>query len=107
MFENLGADLTGKQTFVLDYRPGPKWATGKPLTEQNISGHMTYVQKAFQEGVLVAGGPVDAHHGRYVIAVADAKAAEAFIAKDPAVTSGIMKASMVHWQVFNHQAASR
>jgi hypothetical protein len=67
-FDNLAADVRGKALFVVNERPGRHWQAGKALMEQPLSEQLAYVQKAFAEGTLIAGGPVDGHQGRYIIA---------------------------------------
>jgi uncharacterized protein YciI len=56
---------------------------------------------------ILAGGPVDEHHGRYVIAAADDRAAAAWVDHDPAVNAGIFRADVTPWQVFNRQSVRR
>jgi uncharacterized protein YciI len=104
--ERLG-DVPTKPIFVLDYRPGPSWRRGKQLTEQDLTKHLDYVKTAFASGALVAGGPVDAHHGRYLVAAADRAAAEAWVKSDPAVIAQTVRVEITPWNLFNHQSPKR
>jgi uncharacterized protein YciI len=103
VFDNLGADIGGQQLFVVNERPGPNWRAGKTLLEQDLQEHLTYVQKAFTGGTVIAGGPVDSHQGRYVIAAADLGAAERWVHADPAVSAQILHPEIIGWQAFNRQ----
>jgi uncharacterized protein YciI len=107
VMENLAAGAKTDALFVLNYRPGPKWKAGKPLLEQDVTQHLAYVGKAFGKGQLLAGGPVDAHQGRYVISAADMAAALAWVAADPAVKADTFRVEVVAWQTFNRQSAKR
>jgi uncharacterized protein YciI len=101
VLDNLAADVRGKPLFVVNERPGRRWHTGKTLMEQPLTEHLAYVQKAFAEGTLLAGGPVDGHQGRYIIAAADQSAAERWTEADPAVAAGILHPEVIGWQAFN------
>jgi uncharacterized protein YciI len=104
LMENLGLDLSGRHTFVVDVLPGPAFDERKPLAEQDLGPHLRYVGTTFESGNLILAGPVDAHHGRYVFAGADHAAAEAWTKADPAVQAGILRPQITEWTVFNHQA---
>jgi uncharacterized protein YciI len=105
MFDNLAADVGGKQLFVLNYRPGPAWQAGKTLLQQPVAAHIGYVQSAFQAGTVLAGGPVDDHQGRYIVAAADQAAVDRWVQSDPGITAGIFRAEVIGWQPFNRQGA--
>jgi uncharacterized protein YciI len=106
LFEQLG-DATHKPTFVLDYHPGPRWTRGKPLAEQDLAKHLDYVKSAFASRALVAGGPVDAHHGRYLLSLADRAGAEAWVKADPAVAAETVHVEITPWEVFDRQSPLR
>jgi len=106
-FDNLSAGPKDAKLFVVNYRPGPSWRPRKPLSEQDLGSHMSYVTGALGQGTLLGGGPVDAHHGRYVISAADDRAAAAWVDADPAVASGVFRGEIVRWQTFNRQKARR
>jgi uncharacterized protein YciI len=101
--DNLGADVHGHELFVVNERPGPNWRAGKTLLEQDLQAHLAYVRQAFAAGTLIAGGPVDGHQGRYIVAAADRAAAERWVQTDPAVIAGVLHPEIIGWQAFNRQ----
>jgi uncharacterized protein YciI len=103
VFDNLGADVRGQELFVVNERPGRNWHAGRTLLEQDLQRHLAYVQKAFAGGTLIAGGPVDGHQGRYIIAAADLAAAELWVQADPAVVAQILHPEVIGWHAFNRQ----
>jgi uncharacterized protein YciI len=103
MFDNLSEDVSGKELFVVNYRPGRSWQGGRTLIQQDVGAHMGYVQKAFADGTLLAGGPVDDHQGRYIVAAANQAAVERWVEADPAVASRLLHAEIIGWQAFNRQ----
>jgi uncharacterized protein YciI len=103
--DQLSAPPRAGGLFVLDYLPGPAWQARKPLEQQDLARHLAYVGQAAAGGGVLAGGPVDAHHGRYVIAAADARAAAAWVAADPAVLAGTVRVTITGWQAFHRQSA--
>jgi uncharacterized protein YciI len=103
VFDNLGADVHGQELFVVNERPGRNWRAGKTLLEQDLQKHLAYVQAAFAAGTLLAGGPVDGHQGRYVVAGANQAAVERWVQADPAVLADILHPEILGWQVFNRQ----
>jgi uncharacterized protein YciI len=105
MFDNLAADVGKKELFVINYRPGRKWQPKKTLMGQDLAAHMGYVQRAFADGTLLAGGPVDDHQGRYIVAAANQAAVERWVNADPAVTSEVLHPETIAWQAFNRQSA--
>lgn len=96
----------GESFFLMRYKPGASWMKGKPLTEQNTSAHFGYITEQTKKGVVVAGGPKStADEGIYVIRAADKAAANAFIAADPGVASGVFKPVALGWSVIAMQPA--
>lgn len=105
LFEALGAP-TADPLFVLDATPGPAWVTGLPLTEQDLADHLSYTSTLFADGRLLAGGPVSEEAGRYVVAAPDASAADALVADDPGVTSGVLSVAIRPWGPFARQSVA-
>lgn len=101
--EQLGAP-TKSRLYVVDYRPGPHWRSGRSLGEQPLDTHLKYVGAAYAEGRLLAGGVVDAHHGRYIVAAADRAAAEAWTKADPAVRDDVLRPEITEWTPFERQS---
>jgi uncharacterized protein YciI len=102
-FEKLDGPARGP-LFVLDYRPGPKWRHGKSLVEQDLGKHLDYVASSLAAGTVLAGGPVDAHHGRYIVTAPDRAAVDAWVKHDPAVTAEVVRVEVTGWEVFNRRS---
>jgi uncharacterized protein YciI len=106
LINGFAANKKDEGFYLLRYAPGRNWVKGKPLTEQNIKHHFGYITDLAQTGVVVAGGPrVGADEGFYVIRAKDKSAADAFIAADPGVTSGIFRPVALGWTVIAMQPA--
>lgn len=104
MMDGLGKENLAS-TFVLDYGPGPRWQSGKTMMEQaGIQEHMKYAMGQFSKGNIVAGGPVDSSHGRYIANAADRAAVDSMISADPATQSGVFQVQVKDWSLFNHQS---
>lgn len=84
--------------FLLMYSPGPAWKPGLPVAQQALGPHGKYMASLAADGRLMAGGPLlDADGGMAILHAADAEAARAILAADPAVKAGIMKAEVHAW----------
>jgi len=101
--ENLGADIGDNMLFVLNYHPGPAWAHGKSLFEQDIAAHLNHVGGLLKAGTLLAGGPVSDTHGRYIVAAANTAAVYTIIGQDPAVRANTFVVQVKPWAPFNRQ----
>ena len=78
------------RTFLVIYRPGPAWLSGKPVTEQPLKENGKYMLSLYISGSMKLAGPLtDNAGGAVLLDVADESQAKAIIAKDPAVKSGI------------------
>lgn len=86
------------QLFVIHYRPGPAWAAGRPMHEQNLRPHGLYYRDLLQQGrVFAGGGFVGEDGGMAIIRAASRADAEAVLAADPAVRDGIFAAELRQW----------
>jgi hypothetical protein len=84
--------------YVCIYKAGPAWQAGKPLSAQGLAPHGAYMKRLFDEGRLLAGGPItDADGGMAIVRAASMEDAKAVFAADPAVTAGIMAAEVHRW----------
>lgn len=89
----------GVEIFVVIYAPGPSWVEGRPMREQDLRDHGVYIGRLRDEGRLFAGGGwVDADGGMALFLAGDRAAAEAMLAADPAVLSGVFVATLQHWR---------
>ncbi len=89
---------TGGAMFALLYRPGPRWVRGEPLDRQPLAAHRAYLEGLARAGrVAIAGPLLDAAEGLAVLRVADAEAAAAVLADDPAVHDGVLVGEVRRW----------
>jgi uncharacterized protein YciI len=84
--------------YLLIYKAGPAWQAGKPMSEQGLRPHGAYMKSLFDDGRLVAGGPMtDIDGGLAILRVASADEAKKVVAADPAVTGGIFTVEVHPW----------
>jgi uncharacterized protein YciI len=97
MAEENGA--TPGKTFLVIYTPGPAWLQGRSVTEQPLREHGNYLLGLYRDGVMIYAGPLDDDGGAVVLNAADMSEAEAIVAADPGVQSGILVPAVHHWQL--------
>lgn len=91
-------------TLFLVFRgPGPAWVPGTPTREQPLWGeHAAFMDRMFDEGRVVLGGPY-ADYSRNLVIVKGrdvAEVAERF-REDPWTVAGILgDAEVIEWTVF-------
>lgn len=84
--------------YVITYTAGPAWQAGKPMAKQALGPHAAYMKKLLAEGRTVAAGPTFNLDGGVVILKAESlEAAQAIMAADPAVTSGLFTGELRSW----------
>jgi uncharacterized protein YciI len=94
------APSSEKTTFLVIYRPGPGWLQGKPVSEQPLKGHGPYLLSLFEKGFLKFAGPFgDDKGGALVLEVANEAEAQALVADDPAVKSGVFLHELHPWRL--------
>lgn len=94
--------------YLVVYRPGPQWLPGKPLAEQPLREHGTYMLDLYRRGVLrYAGGFADDSGGAAVLEAADERTARELINQDPAVSAGVMVFQLQGWRLVNWEARSK
>jgi uncharacterized protein len=87
-----------KSTYLVIYRPGPAWISGKPVTEQPLKEHGKYMLSLYKNGILKFAGPFTDNAGGAVVFEAENEdAAKAVVAADPAVTSKIFLHELHPW----------
>jgi uncharacterized protein len=85
-------------TYLVVYRPGPAWLSGRPMDEQPLKEHGRYMLGLYANGTMkMAGSFSDGAGGAAMIEVADESAARALVAADPGVASGVFAAEMHPW----------
>ncbi len=89
---------TAGALFALLYRPGPHWVHGEPLDRQPLAAHLAYMEELSWAGRIALAGPfLDAAAGLAVLRAADAEAAAAVLANDPAVRDGVLVGEVRTW----------
>lgn len=93
------AAATVQPVYLLTYRPGPAWIAGQPMNRQKLGPHVSYIQGLLKDGTLiVAGGFTDENGGMAVIRAANRAEAQAVLAADPAILSGVFVGTLTSWQ---------
>ena len=89
--------------FVVFHEPGPAWARGKSLFEQEgVQDHVQHYRELFAQGKVAMGGPhLDETGGGMMITEFGVSVTEvlAFAQADPAVTSGLLIARVRPWLI--------
>lgn len=87
-----GRESPETSTWLVLYDPGPAWIPDKPVTAQGLGDHFHWLLDLYSQGTMKFAGPfTDDTGGMLVLEAADAAAAEALLAGDPAVEAGIMQ----------------
>lgn len=87
-----------KSTYLVIYRPGPAWISGKPVTEQPLKEHGKYMLSLYKNGVLKFAGPfTDNAGGAAVFEAENEDEAKAVVAADPAVISKVFLSELHPW----------
>ncbi|MGH8239641.1 MAG: YciI family protein [Steroidobacteraceae bacterium] len=95
------AKLVGKRIYLVVYRPGAGWIQGKPMQEQPpLQEHGRYMLQLYRRGVLqFAGRFGDNIGGAMAFLAKDDAEADAIVAADPAVTSGMFTHELRAWEL--------
>ena len=89
-----------KATYLVLYRPGPKWLTGKSVMEQPLKDHGKYMLSLYIKGSMKLAGPLtDNAGGAVLLEVGNEAEAKAIVTNDPAVRSGIFVYEMHPWKL--------
>jgi uncharacterized protein YciI len=89
-----------KSTFLVLYRPGPKWIAGKPIREQPPKEHGKYLLDLYARGVMKSAGPFEDNTGAAVVIEAtDEAEAKALVDGDPAIKNGVFTSEIHLWAV--------
>jgi uncharacterized protein YciI len=91
-------------TLFLVFRDhGPAWVTGRPTREQpGWEGHARFMDRLFDLGRVVLGGPyADDSRALVIVEASDAAAAREMFREDPWTRDGVLGvAEVVEWRVF-------
>ena len=92
-----------KNTFMILWAPGPAWVSGKTVRQQPFwAEHATFMDRLFENGMVVLGGPFADASGSLVIVEAENEQEVAdLVASDPFVVHDIFAlSSLKQWQLF-------
>ena len=92
-----------KNSFVILWAPGPAWVAGKPVRNQPYwTEHADFMDRLFENGTVVLGGPFADATGSLVIVEAESEDEVAdLFAGDPFVVHGIFVRSLLkRWLLF-------
>ena len=89
-----------KATYLVVYRPGPAWLSGKSVMEQPLKEHGKYMLSLYIKGSMKLAGPLtDNAGGAVLLEVSNEEEAKAIVTDDPAVKSGIFVYEMHPWKL--------
>lgn len=90
-------------TFIILWVPGPAWVPGKTVREQPYwDDHATFMDRLFENGMVILGGPFADATGSLVIVEAESEqeVADIFM-RDPFLEHGIFALnSLKQWLIF-------
>ena len=92
-----------KKTFATFFSPGPTWIAGKTSREQPCwTEHAAFMDKLFEDGTVILGGPYADYSGLLVIVEAlHEKEVYELFGDDPFVVNEIVRISSIHeWLIF-------
>src|SRR6185295_10137537 len=85
-------------SYLCVYRPGPRWLPGKPLAEQPLREHGSYMLDLYKRGVMrMAGRFADGSGGAMLFGADDDASAQAIVAADPAVVAETFTYELRQW----------
>ena len=92
-----------KNTFVILWAPGAAWTAGKTVREQAYwDEHAEFMDRLFENGIVIMGGPFSDGTGSLVIVEAEEMNEVATLfAEDPFVVHQVFALrSLKQWQLF-------
>ena len=93
-------ETVAKAAYLVLYRPGPAWLTGKSVMEQPLKEHGNYMLSLYTKGSMKLAGPLtDNAGGAVLLEVSNEAEAKAIVANDPAVKSGVFVYEMHPWKL--------
>jgi len=89
----------GPGLYLAVYRPGPAWIKRQPTASQPLREHGRYILNLHLQGRLRLAGGFPDDGGAAVFEAESDEAAQAIIAADPAVRTGVMECTLRRWSV--------
>ncbi len=84
--------------YAIVYEAGPTWQHDKPMEKQNIREHAVYMKKLFDSGIIHVAGPFGPKGGLVLFYAANQSEADAIMANDPAVKTGLFTGAVNRYQ---------
>jgi uncharacterized protein YciI len=116
----LGATLAGtavaaevakpatQPSYLVVYRPGPRWLPDKPLSEQPLREHGRYMLELYQRGAMRLAGPfADGSGGAVLFGADDDASAQAIVEADPAVMAQTFAYQLRRWTIVDWEARAK
>jgi len=86
--------------YAIIYRPGAAWIPGKLPDQQDLNGHIAYIQQLRSQRKLIQAGPFMSDNSEVtVIEVTSEAEARSIVARDPAVVRGVLRAELTPWSI--------
>ena len=102
------AQQSQPSTYLVIYKPGPAFLTGKPISAQPLGDHGRYLLSLHSKGTLKIAGPfTDDSGGALMFSAASDAEAKEIITKDPAVISGVFVYEMHPWGLVDWESWSK
>ena len=102
------AAAVARPSFLVVYKPGPRWLPGKPLQEQPLREHGRYMLELYRRGVMrLAGRFADGSGGAMLFGAVDDVSAQAIVAADPAVIAQTFMYELRQWAVVDWEALTK
>ena len=96
------------QTFLVVYKPGPKFIAGKPLSQQPLGEHGAYMLTLYKKGILKMAGPfTDDAGGAVMFSARSLALAKLIVLTDPAVANGIFSYDLHPWGLVDWEARAK
>jgi len=96
----ISQETATKATYLVLYRPGPAWLTGKSVMEQPLKEHGKYMLSLYIKGSMKLAGPLtDDAGGAVLLEVSNEAEAKAIVTNDPAVKSEVFVYEMHPWNL--------
>ena len=95
-------------SYLVVYRPGPRWLPGKPLSEQPLREHGRYMLDLYKRDVMrFAGRFADGSGGAMLFGADDDASAQAIVAADPAVVAETFTYELRQWALVDWAALAK
>jgi len=93
-------NLDGRKVFAVLCEPGDNWRADKSFVDQDLQGHVEFLEELKARNILVMAGPfVDNSGGEYVILAKSLKEAQDIVSSDPGARARILNNQIHEWHI--------